>query len=238
MGDDSNDDGEILMLQGSTNPYPFYIKQPMVKMSDLFKKYESVLRGVLGEDVVSVYSIGSGAIPGMAGSPMIDFVLAMKNSPPTEEQYAKLKAANVGLIGDGKSPHDPGDTWFQNLDFPPSGDFEAFKVNGVFPPDGYLGRLTIHFVHYNSPFIRKALCFVEFLKQNQEAFNKYRDVKIEGARMQSSASDVEGSADAAAGPSNFIKYKMHKAAVVSELMESSTKWGEEGNFVLPKELVE
>ena len=231
---DNNEAGEILFLKG----YPFYMNQPTSKMNDLFDKYESVLRGVLGEDVVAVYSIGSGAIPDMVGSPMIDFVLAMKNSPPTEEQYEKLRTANVGLIGDGKSPHDPGDTWFQNLDFPPSGDFEAFKVNGAFPPDGYLGRLTIHFVHYKSPFIGKVLCFVEFLKQNQDAFNKYRDVKIEGARMQSSASDVEGSADAAAGPSNFIKYKMHKAAVVSELMESSMKWGEKGNFVLPKELVE
>ena len=77
MGDDH--DGDVLMIQGSTNPYPFYIKQPTAEMTDLFKKYESVLRDVLGEDVVSVYSIGSGAIPGMAGSPMIDFILAMKN---------------------------------------------------------------------------------------------------------------------------------------------------------------
>jgi len=34
--------------------------------------------------------------------------------------------------------------------------------------------------------------------------------------------------------SPFKKYKMHKAAVVSELMEESKKWREEGNFKLPE----
>ena len=237
-------EGEILFLKG----YPFYMKQPTAKMNDLFMKYELMLRDVLGEDVVSVYSIGSGAIPGMVGSPMIDLILAMKNYPPTEEQLTKLKSVNLGLIGDGKSPHDPNDTWLQNLDFPSSGDFEAFKVNGAFPPDGYLGRLSVHVVHYKNQFIGKALCFIEFLKQNKEAFNKYRDVKIEGARLQSSGGDAAVSAnpsdlvipshlsDAVSGPSPFIKYKMYKAAAVSELMQSSAKWREEGNFVLPQEL--
>ena len=229
MGD--SDEGEIIMLEG----YPFYMKQPTQKMNTFFNKYESVLRQSLGDDLVSVYSIGSGAIPDMVGSPMIDILLAMKNSPPTEGQYAKLKEVNVALIGDGKSPHDPNDTWFQNLDFPPTEDFEEFKVNGAFPPDGYLGRLTLHFVHYQNPFIGKALCFVEFLKQNKEAFEKYRDVKVEGARMQSVGESQE---ENASGMSAFRKYKMHKGAVVKELMEAAEKWREEGNFILPQILME
>ena len=108
-------------------------------------------------------------------------------------QMTKLKKLNLGLMGDGKSPHDPGDTWLQNLDFPNEGNFDEFKMNGEFPPEGHLGRLTVHTVHYQNPWIERALCFVEYLKQNKEAFNKYQDVKIEGARMQSTnAEKTEG----------------------------------------------
>ena len=232
MADKNNDEGEILMLQG----YPFYMKQPKQRMDRLFSKYEKVLRQTLGDDVVAVYPMGSGAIPGMLGSPMTDILLAMRNAPPTQHQIAKLKALNIGLIGDGKSPHDPNDTWFQNLDFPTQENFDEFKVNGEFPPDGYLGRLVVHFVHYQNPFIGNVLCFVEYLTQNQEAFSKYRDVKIEGARIQSENNETEKDANYGL-PSPFLKYKMHKATVVHKLMEECKKWREAGNFKLPKVLL-
>ena len=149
----------------------------------------------------------------------------------------KLKTLNLGLIGDGKSPHDPGDTWLQNLDFPAEDNFDEFKLNGEFPPDGHLGRLSVHSVHYQNPWIGNALCFVEYLTQNQEAFTKYRDVKIEGARLQSANSEKSEEQDLTK-PSPFKQYKMHKAAVVSELMEESKHWREAGNFKLPTILSE
>ena len=48
------------------------------------------MRKSLGDDVVAVYAMGSGAIPGMAGSPMVDILLAMKNSPPTDAQVKSI----------------------------------------------------------------------------------------------------------------------------------------------------
>ena len=39
-------------------------------------------------------------------------------------------------------------------------------------------------------------------------------------------------------PSAFFKYKMHKNAVVQELMDESNKWRQEGNFKLPQVLME
>ena len=132
---DNSGDGEILMLQG----YPFYMKQPKEKMDRLFSKYETLLKKYLGDDVVAIYNMGSGAIPGMVGSPMVDILLVMKNYPPTEAQISKMKELNIGLMGDGKSPHDPNDTWFQNLDLPTQDDFDEFKLNGECPPDGHLG---------------------------------------------------------------------------------------------------
>jgi len=144
---DNHDEGKVLMLEG----YPFYMKQPTEKMNTLFNKYETILRQSLGDDVVGVYPMGSGAIPGMVGSPMIDILLAMKNAPPSEEQVAKLKDMHIGFIGDGNSPHDANDTWFQNLDYPTHENFDDFKINGEFPGDGHLGRLILHFNHYKNP---------------------------------------------------------------------------------------
>ena len=89
MGD-NNGEGEIMMLQGQEGLCPFYMKQPKERMDRLFSKYEILLRKVLGDDVVAVYSMGSGAIPGMVGSPMIDILLALKNSPPTEAQVRDI----------------------------------------------------------------------------------------------------------------------------------------------------
>ena len=66
------------------------MKQPKEKMDQLFSKYEAILKKSLGEDVVAVYSMGSGAIPGMVGSPMLDILLAMKKYPITESQMAKV----------------------------------------------------------------------------------------------------------------------------------------------------
>jgi len=243
---DNDGEGEILMMQGKSGLCPFYMKQPKERMDLLFSKYENLLRKSLGDDIVAVFPMGSPAIPGMVGSPMVDILLAMKNSPPTDAQMSKLKELNLGLIGEKLgSPHDPNDTWFQNLDFPTQDNFDEFKLNGEFPPDGYLGRLSVHSLHYQNPFIGNTLCFVKYLSQNQEAFNKYRDVKIEGARMLSANSEkmeentsTESSDASAKQPSPFFKYKMHKHGVVKELLEESKKWREAGNFKMPAILTE
>ena len=89
MGDNANE-GEILMLQG----YPFYMKQPKEKMELLFSEYVKILRKTLGDDVVAAYSMGSAAIPGMVGSPMIDILLCLKNAPPTEAQVRGICKSN------------------------------------------------------------------------------------------------------------------------------------------------
>merc|ERR1712025_508116 len=137
------DEGEIMMIQATSGLYPFYKTQPTEKMTRLFKKYELLLRKQLGDEVVGVYPMGSGAITGMIGSPMIDILLVMKNSPPTEKQMEKLNELNIGLIGDGNSPHDKYDAWFQNLAFLPHENFDVFKLDGKHPPNGHLGRLVL-----------------------------------------------------------------------------------------------
>ena len=48
----------------------------------------------------------------------------------------KLKELKIEMFGDGKSPHDPNDTWFINVDLPTQDNFDHFKVNGKTPPNG------------------------------------------------------------------------------------------------------
>ena len=235
MAGDDIDEGEVLMMQG----YPFHMKQPKERMDRVFEKYETVLRKALGDQIVAVCQMGSGAIPGMVGSPMTDILLAMKNYPPTKDQIDKLKKVNIVFMGDGRSPHDPNDTWFYNMDFPTQEDFEEFKINGEFPLNGHIGRLSLHFVHYQNPWMESALCFVEYLSQNKEAFSKYRDVKIQGAKLQTGHMETKevnpfGLPSTYGLPSSFLNYKLHKEAVVKELMEESRVWREAGNFKLPK----
>lgn len=153
---------------------------------------------------------------------------------------AKLKELNMALIGDGNSPHNELDTWLCNKDFPTQDNFDEFKVDGKFPPDGYLGRLSIHCNSYENPWVASALGFVAYLSQNEEAFNKYRDVKVEGARMNHEGAEKKeentSTESSDAKPiSPFFRYKLHRGKVVAELMEESKKWREAGNFKVPHE---
>ena len=158
----------------------------------------------------------------------------MKNYPPTRDQIEKLKKLNIVFLEDGRSPHDPNDTWFHNLDFPPQEDFSEFKIDGKFPPEGHLGRLSVHFVHYQNTWMENALCFVEYLSQNEEAFNKYRNIKIQGAKLQTGNIETEQLSSLKGLPSSFLNYKLHKATVVKELMEECKVWKEAGYFKLPQ----
>lgn len=210
--------------------YPFYLRQPTEKMNRLFHKYKEIFKNALGDSLVSVNQMGSGAIPGMPGNLAIDVVVAIKNYPPTEEQLQALHLVNIEKNGDGKSPHAADDTWMHNFDFPPGGDFEEFKVDGKFPHAGHVGTIVVHLLHYTNPFVVKALAYVEYLKANKDAFKRYRDVKIQGARMSANGSNNDENA--------FIKYKKHKFLIVKELMDEALTWKETNGIKFPEELVQ
>ena len=102
-----DDEDEVIMLQKSemsssseTVQYPFYMKQPTEKMERLFLKYKEILEKTLGESIVSINPMGSGAIPRMPGTHMIDIIVAIKNYPPAAEQLEALKSLNI--ISQGK----------------------------------------------------------------------------------------------------------------------------------------
>merc|ERR1711962_1056025 len=211
MNSTKDDEDEVIILQMAppgappgtqTAPFPFHMKQPTDKFNRLYLKYKGVLENTLGESVVSINQMGSDAIPGMPGTHMIDIIVSIKNYPPTTEQMDALKSINIGLANRGNAPHDPNDTWMVAHDFPPQGDFEEFKVEGKFP----LGGMVMHLVHYTNPFLVNSLAYGEYLNANESAFKRYRDVKVQGARLNASQNSEDSN--------TFMKYKMSKVAIV------------------------
>ena len=166
---DSNEDiaNEVLWLPG--NPltqegfspqltaqavrYPFYTKQPTEKMIRLFDMYKKIFEEKFGDALFSVNQMGSGAIKGMVGSPLIDMIVAIKNYPPTAEQLEVMKELNIVFMKGGKAPHAPDDTWMCSIDFPPGEDFDEYKIDGKFPPEGHLGRIVVHLIKHTNPFV-------------------------------------------------------------------------------------
>ena len=232
------EDDQVIILQGpplsngsstSLVEYPFYMKQPTEKMDRLFNKYKDVLTKALGESVVSINPMGSGSIRGMPGSPMIDIMVSLKNYPPTAEQLDAMQSLNFGMMfGSGKAPHTDDDTWMGSTDFPPHGDFEEFKVDGKFPPEGHLGRVIIHLLHYSNPFVVRTQAYTRYLNSNEDAFRRYRDVKVQGAKVGPSSEDDN---------TQFFKYKGNKIATVRELAEEAMAWKEENGIKFLEEQI-
>merc|ERR1711962_1554146 len=206
---------------GSPTPHPFYLTQPTEKVNQIFTKYKKLFEETLGDGLFSVIKIGSGAIPGMVGTPAIDIIIILKEYPPTAAQMGAMKRLNITpnqLLP--KSPHAQEDTWMRSTDFPPGNHFDEFKVDGKFPLPGHLGGIVVHMVHRSNPWVIQAQAFVEYLKVNEDAFRRYKDAKLEGVRLG------EGGNPDTPGGDAFIKYKIHKAAFVKELMNEAMLWKE------------
>ena len=86
----------------------------------------------------------------------------------------------------------------------------------------------MHLVHYTNPFLIKSLAYVDYLKANEDAFRRYRDVKVQGARLSSSKNAEDSN--------TFIKYKIGKTAIVKELQVEALVWKEKNGIRYPAEL--
>eukprot|EP00966_Prymnesium_polylepis_P070099 1629786-Prymnesium_polylepis.1 len=89
--------------------YPFYSQQPTAMMDEVFAENEARVRACLG-DTVTVHRIGSSAIRGMPGTPVIDMLAAVPIWPPSKEQLGSLAAE--GFESKGMASHAPDDMWF------------------------------------------------------------------------------------------------------------------------------
>jgi len=198
LSTDKNNE-EIIMLSG----YPFYLHGPDPKaVEKVAEKAYSVLESTFGEQLVSVSRIGSTAIDGMAGTPVCD-ILAQLSPWPIPDKI-KEKMANAGYEFKGTAPHNIGDEWFWGGEGKP----------------GHLGRVVLHTVPEGSDFARDMKAFVEYVKTHPDAFQRYNDAKVDGAKLMLKSSEEDG---------RLIGYKMKKHGVCNQVKKEAIEWWEKKN---------
>ena len=107
------------------------------------------------------------------------------------------------------------------------GDFDECKIDGKFPPEGHLGQVVIHLLQYSNPFVVKTQAYTRYLNSNEDAFRRYRDVKVQGAKVAPTSEDDH----------TFIKYKWNKKAIIYELAAEARAWKEKNGIKFIEEQV-
>eukprot|EP00566_Odontella_aurita_P023413 CAMPEP_0113534008 /NCGR_PEP_ID=MMETSP0015_2-20120614/4928_1 /TAXON_ID=2838 /ORGANISM="Odontella" /LENGTH=210 /DNA_ID=CAMNT_0000433137 /DNA_START=133 /DNA_END=765 /DNA_ORIENTATION=+ /assembly_acc=CAM_ASM_000160 len=196
------EDGEVIMLSG----YPFYVSGPNPeKVAAVAEEVGRVLRDACGDQLKAVDRMGSSAIDGIAGTPVCDVLAQLSPWPMADD--AKERLIEIGFTFQGSAPHDPQDEWF---------------FGGKGEP-GHLGRVVLHTVPEGSQFVSDMKAFVEYVKYHPEAFKRYNDVKVEGARvMAEGGPGVDG---------QMLGYKKKKNDVCNEIRREAIEWWKrEGHY--------
>jgi len=188
--------GDIVML----GVYPFYIKQaPVDQLLDSFDRNSERIYRVLGEECLEIFHMGSTAIKGMPGTPIVD-LMAVCRSPNEPNQSQKKLLENEGFAYQGEAPHTNGDFWF-------------FGGDPTSQP-GTMGRAVLHVVAQGNPFIDESKAFVDYCNAIPSAFDRYSTVKLEGAKLAINGEEGQ----------KLSEYKVFKSNTVNVIMKEASIW--------------
>jgi GrpB-like predicted nucleotidyltransferase (UPF0157 family) len=70
----------------------------------LYEQEAARVRAALGEDVVEIEHIGSTAVPGLAGKPVIDVSVGLRRPELSREQVAAVEALGYEYLGENGIP--------------------------------------------------------------------------------------------------------------------------------------
>lgn len=192
--EETDDGGEIIMLSG----YPFYTKGPDPKaIEKVAARVEDTLERTCGDQLKGVSRMGSSAIAGIAGTPVCDMLAQIDPWPLADEAKERLAAA--GYEFKGGAPHAPQDEWFFGGDGQP----------------GHLGRVVLHTVPVGSDFCREMKAFVDYVNSHPDAFERYNNVKLQGAILMSKSDQEEG---------RLLGYKQQKEDVCKAIKQEAIEW--------------
>jgi dephospho-CoA kinase len=119
----------------------------------LFMHEQARLRAVLGEEAGAIEHIGSTSIPGMAGKSIVDLLVAVRDIPA-----ATVLLAASGYQDYGVSPCDHEALWLWN----------AAAAGHAF---------VVHLCTVESPWIRTALNFRDYMRAHPEECASYEELK-------------------------------------------------------------
>jgi GrpB-like predicted nucleotidyltransferase (UPF0157 family) len=131
------------------------------RWAELFAEEAALVRNALGDRVLAVEHIGSTAVPGLVGKPVIDLLagLAGPLSPRNNRALKRLGYAHLRARRDGRL---------------------VFRKGA---PRAY----SLHVTEHGSDQWRAALAFRDYLRANADAAEEYRQLKITLAELGAAA---------------------------------------------------
>ncbi|KAL7553231.1 hypothetical protein ACHAWF_017314 [Thalassiosira exigua] len=180
---------------------PFYTKQPTAELNQIFQTESKRIASALGGHVTSdPLHIGSTAIKGLPGTPVVDIAFSIREFPANDDVVSKL--SKIGYDYKGPSPHDDkNDCW----------------AMGGNAKKGHLGRVIVHMSRDGSDFCENAAAFRDYCNAHPEAFKAYKNVKLQGAELARENANN-------GGMSPHFAYKMHKNKIQRDIVAKSLAW--------------
>lgn len=141
----------IGLARGTVKIVPF-----QAEWKNLFEREAVLLRRVIGKDALRIEHIGSTAIEGMCAKPIIDLVVAIENLADAKVWIAKLEELGYEFRPDNNPPD------------------RLFFAKGEHICRTHHLSLT----EPDSQFFREKLLFRDYLGKNTEAFDEYKNLKL------------------------------------------------------------
>lgn len=157
--------------------------------NERYKEIHSVLATILSEIVLDIQHFGSTAINGMPSKPIIDVMVIVTDITKVDKYNADMITA--GYVPKGENGI-IGRRYFQK-----------------FASDGINHIEHIHCYESNNPHAVDELMFRDYLRINKEAFELYKQVKIEAAEKYRYS------------PGEYTDYK---AQCVNAILENARKY--------------
>ena len=163
------------------------------------------IRGALDDNLIEVHHVGSTSIPGLAAKPRIDIIAEIKD----------LNFQDINL---------------QNLEYTYRGSFNI-PLRKTYTKRSKDLNINLHVFSANDPEIELNLKFRDYLRQNQEARDKYQNLKL--GLLADESSSVRGSGgfvNYTLRKNDFIKSVLNKAGFNSIMMNLCLHEAEWDNY--------
>ena len=143
--------------------YPVVIVEYNPRWPELYGREELCILKVLGGEVLAIEHIGSTAVPGLGGKPIIDIMLGVSDSDEAALCLEPLR--KLGYVDVTPQPGNP--EWYYCLAKGPHTDPHLDTT------------YHLHLVKFKSDHWRRHLLFREFLRIHPEVAREYYELKRE-----------------------------------------------------------
>lgn len=128
-----------------------------------FTEIKDVLKNIFSGVYLGIYHIGSTSIPGMPAKPIIDVMVTFDDINTVDRLSYRMMEANYISKGENGIA-----------------DRRYFQKLAV---DGINHTEHIHCFAKDNPLVKDHLLFRDYLLIDKDAFNRYRNVKLEAAKL-------------------------------------------------------